>query len=620
MADRPLKSLNFPGLADRYIVPQKTSDLTNDSEFQTKTQMNTALAEKADTSVVETAISTLYDMATPSAYNNDKVPYLFRPSGGGKYIGGIEKDSIVGGTVAWNQLLWNGNFESVIGFSPVRVSLSANNNVLTMTVTEVADNWVANRIDKALDLIAGHKYFMQIQAKPSHNTTFTLALFSPSGVNNYINATANTWNTLSAIETVDTTDPTTSGTRVGFNSQGSGYSVNDIVELKNYNVFDLTQMFGSTIADYIYSLEQATAGSGIAKLKSWGFFTEDYYPYDAGSLKSVESLTSHDMVGFNQWDEEWEVGNINSTTGMNQASSTCIRSKNYIPVLPDTQYYYNITTSDTCFVFEYDANYNPVVLNSGRTNVVRTTASNTRYLRFRMANGYGTTYNHDICINISDTSRNGQYEPYQKNSYALDSSLTLRGILKMDSDHNLYYDGDRYEPDGTVERRYAEVDLGTLNWTYSGGYFRTTGINETVKRPANNSTPANAVCSQYQIIAWSRDFDKSVLISYGGDPMLIKDTSYTDATTFKEAMSGVMLTYELATPTTETATPYQTPQIVDKYGTEEYVTTGIVPVGHDTAYYLDADSVLTPPNTAGTYSLKVTVASDGSKSYSWVSD
>ena len=81
-----------------------------------------------------------------------------------------------------------------------------------------------------------------------------------------------------------------------------------------------------------------------------------------------------------------------------------------------------------------------------------------------------------------------------------------------------------------------------------------------------------------------------------------------------------MLIYELATPTTETADPYQNPQLVDKDGTEEYVTTGIVPVGHDTDYYLDADSVLTPPSTAGTYSLKVTVASDGSKSYSWVSD
>ena len=40
---------------------------------------------------------------------------------------------------------------------------------------------------------------------------------------------------------------------------------------------DLTLAFGSTIADHIYSLEQSEAGSGIAKLKRWGFFTNPYY-------------------------------------------------------------------------------------------------------------------------------------------------------------------------------------------------------------------------------------------------------------------------------------------------------------------------------------------------------
>jgi hypothetical protein len=49
-------------------------------------------------------------------------------------------------------------------------------------------------------------------------------------------------------------------------------------------------------------------------------------------------------------------------------------------------------------------------------------------------------------------------------------------------------------------------------------------------------------------------------------------------------MSGVMLVYELATPTTETATSYASPQAVIPQGTEEYVTTGIVPVGHETTY------------------------------------
>lgn len=54
-------------------------------------------------------------------------------------------------------------------------------------------------------------------------------------------------------------------------------------------VSDLTAYFGSTIADYLYSLETATAGAGIAKLKEWGFFTGEYIPYNPGALESVEA-------------------------------------------------------------------------------------------------------------------------------------------------------------------------------------------------------------------------------------------------------------------------------------------------------------------------------------------
>ena len=57
------------------------------------------------------------------------------------------------------------------------------------------------------------------------------------------------------------------------------------------------------------------------------------------------------------------------------------------------------------------------------------------------------------------------------------------------------------------------------------------------------------------------------------------------AAEFKTAMSGVYLVYELATPTTETAAEYQDIQIVDPYGTESFITDGIVPVDHVTQYH-----------------------------------
>ena len=113
---------------------------------------------------------------------------------------------------------------------------------------------------------------------------------------------------------------------------------------------------------------------------------------------------------------------------------------------------------------------------------------------------------------------------------------------------------------------------------------------------------------------------------------------------FKSAMSGVLLVYELATPTTETAQLYHSTQWVSDWGTEEFVSTGIVPVGHETRYpanlrdklqhlpdaasgngsYLitqtDGQMVLTPfpapPSTAGNYVLKATVT-NGVATYTW---
>lgn len=79
--------------------------------------------------------------------------------------------------------------------------------------------------------------------------------------------------------------------------------------------------------------------------------------------------------------------------------------------------------------------------------------------------------------------------------------------------------------------------------------------------------------------------NNAIAISSAG-AIFVKDSVYANvsAADFKAAMSGVYLVYELATPTTEQAEPFQSLQILDPYGTEEYVTAGIVPVGHETKY------------------------------------
>jgi len=354
-------------------------------------------------------------------------------------------------------------------------------------------------------------------------------------------------------------------------------------------VTDLTTMFGTTIADYIYSLEQSTAGAGVAKLKEWGFFTEDYYPYCEPTLKSVEGLVRKNTVGFNQWDEEWEVGSINNATGENTTSGTNrIRSKNYIPCLPNTAYcLYNGSNIKTMFYF-YDSDKNFIAMGSQGTTQPRidTSPLNAHYLRFRTDDNYGTTYKNDICINLSDPSRNGTYEPYEKHSYPLDSSLELMGIPKL-SDGKMYFDGDEYSSDGQVVRRYGIVDLGTLTWYYNSveDHKRFTAIINSVgvldNKFANILTSKYTTAHYYDV--FNNNVDKAIALTTTGVQLAVYDSAYTSAADFKSAMSGVMLVYELATPTTETAQPFHNPQIVGD--TEEFVTTGLVPVGHSTKYY-----------------------------------
>ena len=59
--------------------------------------------------------------------------------------------------------------------------------------------------------------------------------------------------------------------------------------------------------------------------------------------------------GVNQWDEEWELGSINFSTGAKQNSSVNIRSKNYISVVGGETYYGKAGTlsSSSCVVFFY---------------------------------------------------------------------------------------------------------------------------------------------------------------------------------------------------------------------------------------------------------------------------
>lgn len=363
-------------------------------------------------------------------------PYSYRQS----FSGNSAVDKLIGGTIVWNQLAsldpssWRTYY--------AQVTFDGNNTILTPTTY---DRSVIKYAYKAVT--EGHKIMVLGNCDCTHSGSSSLyyGLFESTSGSAY-----QIRNAIAPGETgrIDTIYSVTTGLYfrllLGTNATSVNYAI-----IENLQIIDLTKMFGSTIADYIYSLEQANTGDGVAMFKK--MFPDAYYTYNEGELMSV-----------------------------------------------------NASARKT-----YDS--------------------------------------HDTLIG----------------DYPLDNSLTLRGIPKLDT-NGIYYDGDTYESDGTVMRKYGIR-------AYQSG-------DET---------------------------DGLTMITDGTDTV-----------------------YALSEPTTETAIGFANPQVVDADGTEEYIDYGVesqarevaIPVGHYTIYTpIERIELPAPDSANGIYTLKANRSING-VTYFWVTE
>lgn len=654
------------------ITIDETTSTTSENALMNKTITNTftTKTEVADeyakqNGSYEDLNAGTADQLVSTKFVEDEVPYNYRTSGGDADIGNrVSERKIVGGTIGWNQLVQNGNFESASGwgYTSEYFSVSVEDNVYKVTVSTTYNDF-AHLLIRDVGVNSGHKVLVCATMKSSvdgANFRFRYPFVAS------VDTLTTSYETYSAIGTSD-------DGRVSI--QAYNFAVDTEYYIKNVQLFDLTAMFGSTIADYIYNLEQGTTGDGVAWFKK--MFPKNYYAYNAGTLLSTKA-SMKTTIGFNQWDEEWELGNIDED-GQLVASTDSIRSKNRIRVIPGVTYY--IKSPLPLFIWGYDSDGNylgRIPTSAGFQNsTITINNSNCHYISFV---AYITTYNNDICINLSWSGwRNGEYEPYEKHEYAL-PNIVLRGIPKLDSSNNLYFDGDYTLPSGETHRRFGVVDLGTLNWykSESNSRFQSDEIADIVNLVYPNRT-SNIICSKYATTTIDNiSEDKKVLINQ--KYVVIFDSDYDNAVAFKTAMSGVYLIYELAEETTETTDTYQELQIVNDFGTEEFTCVGYdestatataisIPCGHDSDYYnnlrdklqrlpemptvsdsqtngvyvveYSADTkqctftelatwlatngyavnvIPTAPTTQGTYNLQVSVDENGTPTYSWVSN
>lgn len=482
--------------------------------------------------------------------------FTFRPSAGDKSIRDesalIKK--IKGNTIVWNQCINNALNNSLYGKTAWYVRQGAQNAEIVgnyVVINCVSGESSIPTLSQIVNFKKNHKYLIHLRWESTTEKDSYGRVLRCEMNNNVVGGTVVDYFTNVVSLNTLTGDKYIIKTAV----DDAKYLViaprkytNDIGQyLKiSVNLFDLTQMFGA-----------GNEPTTVEEFKA--LFPNSYYDYNAGELVS---MTSNGLFanGFNQWDEEWVLGEFQNGSLI---SGNRICSKNFIKIVPNQVYAANksllisLYDSEKNFI-PYDGNgdfpaygnfldFNFDVIREGKFPI------EAEFIKFRPYSSYGsTTYKNDICINLSHTGvRNGEYEPYW------DATKDLSIIQKyfpngMRSAGSIY---DEISFDETIQQwvaiqRVGSVDLGSLNWYVQSGYEEKGGFAAQVPSRATTQNIVTSILYSHNFF-WS-NFDNLadyvIYTSTNTKNLFAKYTNYTNASSFKTAMSGVMLYYELAEP------------------------------------------------------------------------
>ena len=489
--------------------------------------------------------ATSADFATDLSGRVEATPEVFtyRPSAGDKSI----KDDnafirrVKGNSVVWNQLVKDN------GYSNNGVVTTFNNGVFTLAGTPTSTYF---NTTSAIPMVSGHKVLLQM-----------LVVANPNNINvRFCDLDQN--NTYISTSTGGGVIYTVSGQQkhyLGFydsNLKNIDFTGLQICQM----VIDLTAMFGAG--------DEPTTVEEFREL-----YPNLHYPYNAGELRNLV-CSGIKTVGFNQWDEQWEVGSINQDGG-NTPSTTMFRSVGYMQILQQKYCVKQKEGQVLGFRF-YDEN--KVHISGCNRAVVETITTlipplNAAYMRFVCTTS--NTYNNDICINLHHTGwRDGEYEPYKEVTHSLPLSQITNG-------EPLRKAGSVYDEINETEyiRRVGVVDLGSYDWYETpNGTFNTVVNIPDIKAVESES---NYTCKKYIGVGNSSTIyagtaDNLTISTNAAGRIYIRDdayktgTAYAAVTALKASLSGVLLHYELAEPiVTPITTPIDFNYYVEDFGTEE---------------------------------------------------
>ena len=375
---------------------------------------------------------------------NDQAPYIYRSISGRGNMAIMNK--LIGGSVVWNQLVEHGNFDATTGWGVERGTLTVNNNVGTYTVTTPNSS---ARIQRSISVLANHLYLAFMTIKNNSSANVTTYVNTNGDTTSFGNVTVNSGQTVNYAKMYKVN---ADGSIVRFYFNTSNCTANDMLYLQNFQFIDITAELGTTIANYIYTLEQGQSGSGVAWFRK--YFDKSYYAFATPHIESTKvsakivkdsnntTIASYDLSGSHlvkrkygvytlQGNEDWTV--IGSGTEI-RAFITALNNQKTSAKGICNRFLYGSATN----VGEFDLSSN--------------------FLRFNI-NGIATTKaEFNTWINNQTAPITVIYELATPTTETV-TNPTLYGIWKLDANNNLYFDGDEISdipnpqivPDGGTE-------------------------------------------------------------------------------------------------------------------------------------------------------------------------
>ena len=389
--------------ADREQITTNKEDISSLKEEMGKNFLDDAKTKRSLDALwkLNQGISYQFETDAEKAYQKD-IP-------SGAKLASVKK--IGGRTIVWNQLtnVATKNNVHLNNGSRAEIKIDSDKNTITTTLLSEPTNnyhayidYIVRRFEK------GHKYLFSAFFKSNKDCVMRFDKFGSSKMT--------TQNLKSNIERlcadilICNEDNANNNIPIYPTEKDSGFSVGDWYSMRDFKLFDLTQMFGA-------GNEPSTPEEFEA------MFPEDYYPYNECTLMSmpVNEVVEKGknilnvaeilpILGFDKKGDYWvKLGtptkHLWDNASYNGAITIIVKG-----------YYYNGKSAEICISYTDGTRESiPILNNNSVLNIISNKQKIVSYIDIDTTAG-PTLYIEDICIVLSEK---GSFSPYHKNTYPI---------------------------------------------------------------------------------------------------------------------------------------------------------------------------------------------------------